>query len=323
MPEKKEYSDIAVQSAGTVTISHMTDIQEKGTMYDKHVDTFLAVARNNSFSAAARSLFISSTAVMQQINLLEEDLGVTLFFRTHRGLKLTPAGEYLLKEASSFIEYSNRICQHLRALQEDNRQITVGISYYHPLNVFYRLWFPFQQEHPDVQVKSILMPNLHPGTLEQVDAFEGPSYEKIDPTQFEFLPCEKRRLLMAVPDGHPLAEKRVLLIEEMKGYTVMTFMPGFQKDADMAVDFLRRRGVLIHQVKNYDPAAMIQCAKEQELILFLEAWLPVLPVFTVVPVEWDYCCQYGLFFKCHGNPAIEQFREYAENNNRLHGEVKS
>lgn len=279
-------------------------------MYDKHIDTFMEVARSQSFSEAARNLFISSTAVMQQINLLEENLGVPLFVRTRRGLQLTPAGEYLQKEAPAFIEYSERIRLHLRALQEENDQITVGISYYNPLNIFYRLWFPYQKEHPSVQVKSVLIPNLHLSTLEQVDMFEGPTFEKIDPSVFEFVPCEKKRLSMAVPTGHPLAEKHILTMEDLRRRTVVAFQPGLQKDTDRAVEFLRENGVLIHQVNSYDPAVMIQCAKDQELFLFLEAWLPIIPIFNIVPVEWDFSCQNGLFFKRSGNPAGEKFREF-------------
>lgn len=61
-------------------------------MYNTQLDTFLKVAELGSFNKAADALYITPPAVTKQINLLEEDLGVTLFVRSHRGLKLTPAG---------------------------------------------------------------------------------------------------------------------------------------------------------------------------------------------------------------------------------------
>lgn len=62
-------------------------------MYNRHLETFIAVADLGSFSKAAEVLYISSTAVIKQINLLEQELGLTLFERTHKGIKLTKAGQ--------------------------------------------------------------------------------------------------------------------------------------------------------------------------------------------------------------------------------------
>lgn len=48
-------------------------------MYNKHLETFIKVADLGSFSRAAETLYISSTAVIKQINLLEQELGLQLF----------------------------------------------------------------------------------------------------------------------------------------------------------------------------------------------------------------------------------------------------
>ena len=58
-------------------------------MYNKHLETFICVAELGSFSKAAEALYISSTAVIKQINLLEQELNLKLFDRTHRGIILT------------------------------------------------------------------------------------------------------------------------------------------------------------------------------------------------------------------------------------------
>ena len=60
-------------------------------MYNPQLETFIRVADAGSFNKAAEELFISPPAVIKQINLLEAQLGLTLFVRTHRGLKLTEA----------------------------------------------------------------------------------------------------------------------------------------------------------------------------------------------------------------------------------------
>lgn len=62
-------------------------------MYNPQLDTFIKVADAGSFNKAAEDSFITPTAVIKQINLLERSLDVKLFERTHRGLKLTKAGQ--------------------------------------------------------------------------------------------------------------------------------------------------------------------------------------------------------------------------------------
>ena len=61
-------------------------------MYNPQLETFLTVAEAGSFNKAAEKLYISPPAVIKQINLLERDLDLRLFLRTHRGLQLTKAG---------------------------------------------------------------------------------------------------------------------------------------------------------------------------------------------------------------------------------------
>ena len=61
-------------------------------MNTRQIEYFLAVADELSFTRAARRLYVSQTAVTQQIKALEEQLGVQLFERTKKKVVLTPAG---------------------------------------------------------------------------------------------------------------------------------------------------------------------------------------------------------------------------------------
>ncbi|MDE7212602.1 MAG: LysR family transcriptional regulator, partial [Lachnospiraceae bacterium] len=73
-------------------------------MYNPQLETFLKVADAGSFNKAAEQSYITPTAVIKQMNLLEADLGVKLFERTHRGLKLTNAGSSLYDDAKYIIQ---------------------------------------------------------------------------------------------------------------------------------------------------------------------------------------------------------------------------
>lgn len=74
-------------------------------MYNPQLETFLRVADAGSFNKAAEESYITPTAVIKQINLLEESLGVKLFDRSHRGLQLTKAGRSMYQDAKYIIQY--------------------------------------------------------------------------------------------------------------------------------------------------------------------------------------------------------------------------
>ena len=88
-------------------------------MYNPQLTTFISVAENGSFTKAADALFITPTAVMKQINTLEERLGIALFDRTNHGLQLTEAGKSFLQDAKYIIDYSDRAIEKAREI--DNR----------------------------------------------------------------------------------------------------------------------------------------------------------------------------------------------------------
>ena len=71
-------------------------------MYNPQLETFLRVADAGSFNKAAEESYITPTAVIKQINLLEESLGVKLFDRSHRGLTLTKAGRSMYQDAKIY-----------------------------------------------------------------------------------------------------------------------------------------------------------------------------------------------------------------------------
>jgi DNA-binding transcriptional LysR family regulator len=65
----------------------------------RQLEYFVAVARHGQFTRAADALWVTQSALSQQVRRLEAELGVVLLRRTPRGAELTPAGEDLLARA--------------------------------------------------------------------------------------------------------------------------------------------------------------------------------------------------------------------------------
>ncbi|MCG4808278.1 LysR family transcriptional regulator, partial [Collinsella aerofaciens] len=68
-------------------------------MFNPLLSAFVCAADCGSFTKAAEALFLSPTAVMKQINTLEKHLNLKLLVRTSHGIRLTPAGEVIYKDA--------------------------------------------------------------------------------------------------------------------------------------------------------------------------------------------------------------------------------
>ena len=69
----------------------------------RRLEYFVAVARHGQFTRAAEELWITQSALSQQVRRLEAELGVALLRRTPRGAELTPAGEALLPRAEAIL----------------------------------------------------------------------------------------------------------------------------------------------------------------------------------------------------------------------------
>lgn len=73
----------------------------------RQLEMFLAVAESNGFTRAAETLHVAQSAISRKISLLESELGEILFKRVSKGIRLTPAGEILLR-------YARRVFRELK-----------------------------------------------------------------------------------------------------------------------------------------------------------------------------------------------------------------
>ena len=126
-------------------------------MYHRKIEVFVSVADCGSFTKAAENLSISSTAVMKQMNLLEEHLGMELLVRTNHGIRLTTAGESIYKDAKFIMSYSQTAIRNARQKMEAKlHMLSVGTSLLNPCKAFMDLWSRVNDDFP--QFKIIIVP---------------------------------------------------------------------------------------------------------------------------------------------------------------------
>ncbi len=117
---------------------------------------FCTAAESPSFSEAAKKLYITQSAISQQIRALESELGVTLFVRGKKGTKLTTHGELLYvysKRALSEFENVESLFTRMRSLNEGSLRIGAGdtITRHFLLSVLER----FHYEYPGIKIEIV------------------------------------------------------------------------------------------------------------------------------------------------------------------------
>jgi DNA-binding transcriptional LysR family regulator len=183
----------------------------------RHLRYFVAVAEELHFGHAANRLNTSQPSLSQQIRDLERELKVDLFLRTKRHVALTPAGQRFLQEARGILSSAERAAGLAReAARGESHKLAVGISPETDWLFLGKALRLFAEHAPSVDV---VFQNLTPEA--QVDALQGGHID----VGFVGLPLEaegmvtettgRARLVVALPEKHPMARKRDLRLDEL------------------------------------------------------------------------------------------------------------
>ncbi len=276
-------------------------------MYNHLLETFIAVADLGSFTKAADQLFISSTAVMKQINTLENHLDLKLLDRTSAGVSLTAAGKVIYKDAKFMIDYSKKsIMSAKEATVDYETTFCVGTSLLNPAKPFMDIWYRVNNKFPDYKLHLVPFEDNHEGILSEIeklgekfDFLIGVCDSKAWLSVCNFLPLGRYKKMIAVSRDHPLAKKDRVNIEDLYGETLMMVCRG-----DSGVnDFLRNdleknhpRITIEDTPRFYDMSVFNRCAETGNVLLTIECWQDVHPGLVTIPVNWSYEIPYGLLY---------------------------
>ena len=117
----------------------------------KQIKYFQAVVRAGSFSEAAEQCYISQSAISQQIQALERELGVVLLKRENRRFSLTPAGEHFYRKSLILIADLERLCRETAGIARgEDYTLRVGYIRGYGGAEFQKAVAEFTAKHPDV-----------------------------------------------------------------------------------------------------------------------------------------------------------------------------
>ena len=292
-------------------------------MYNHQLDTFIKVADAGSFSKASEECFITPTAVIKQINLLEDSLGVRLFDRSHRGLTLTKAGRSLYRDAKYIIQYCRDAQTRARnSMQDDSNVIRIGSSPMTPAQLLMGLWSKVQALCPDIKFQIVPFENTEENAREilsnlgrNIDVVGG----IFDETMLRLRGCAgleltRDRFCCAVSIHHRLAEKERLGIDDLHGENLLLMHRGWSHYVDALRDDLWQHHPLINIVDFdfYGMDVFNRCENSNNVLLAIPGWANVHPLLKMIPVEWDYGIPYGILHSLEPSPVVRCFLDTAD-----------
>lgn len=120
----------------------------------RQIKYFQSVIRNDSFSKAAAECHISQSAISQQVQALERELGFQLLERHHRTFTLTPAGEYFFQKSLILTADYERICiEASKIARAGGAVLRIGYLRGYTGQEFHRALQEFSTKYPDISIE--------------------------------------------------------------------------------------------------------------------------------------------------------------------------
>lgn len=287
-------------------------------MYNPQLETFLRVADAGSFNKAAEQSYITATAVIKQINLLEADLDVKLFERTHRGLKLTKAGMSLYNDAKYIIRYCrDSVTRAKNAMQEGDDVIRIGTSPITPAQILVELWPKIHVLCPEIKFQLVPFENT-PENAREILRNLGQNIDVVagifDDTMLNVRNCagieiSRQPICCAVSIHHRLAGKNLLTVQDLYGERLMLMHRDWSHYVDVLRDDIWQNysQIQIVDFDFYSVEVFNRCENSNDVLMAVQAWDNVHPLLKVIPVEWNHSIPYGLLHSHTPSETVQRF----------------
>lgn len=197
----------------------------------------IAIAQNGSISSAAHSLYISQSSLSMAVKDIERECGVTIFERSSKGITLTSEGTELLGYARQVVEQADLMeARYSSQAKPVSQRLSIASQHYaFPVEAF----LEFVKDYEGEGYTFCLRETRTAEVIEDVKEFRsdiGILYmssfneqvigKTLEDASLTFHHLFQARPHIFVGEGHPLADKKSLRIEELAPYPRYSFEQG-------------------------------------------------------------------------------------------------
>lgn len=174
----------------------------------KQMNYILAIAQEGGITRAAAKLYLTQSALDQQLLKLEQELGTKLFFRSRGSFSITPAGEVYVKYAKQMLALRNEAYRIIRDMADQrNGSLHVAFAPERGMDMFVHIYPRFHQAFPEMTVIPHEM-----GVHRQLELLQRDELDlgfvlggKTNQPGLEYTVLLREELLLVTPLDHPLA----------------------------------------------------------------------------------------------------------------------
>lgn len=287
-------------------------------IYNKQLETFISVADAGSLNKAAENMFITPTAVIKQINSLENSLNLKLFIRTNQGVILTESGKSFYNDVKYIIQYSRDSVMRARnAMNKSKNIIRIGTSLMTPGQFLMESCPNIHELVKDIKFELVPFENT-PENAREILKNLGHNFDIIagifDDKLLEYRECAALELKIepircAVSIYHPLASKKSIAVKDLYGENLMILKRGSFSSLDNLREDLWRNHPQINIIDFdfYSLDVFNRCENSNNILIAVDPWKNAHPLLKILPVEWDYTVPYGLLHSQNPSLLIKKF----------------
>lgn len=177
----------------------------------KQLEYMVQIAEEKNITKAAEKLFITQSALNQQLLKLEKDLGATLFYRSRTNWHLTEVGEIYISTAKEILglkkETYNRISD---LINMKNTHLSIGLTPERGISMFASVYPEFHKLHPHVIVEPIELSVREQEVMinrRELDVGFLTLSDDMQKSDNIYISILKEDIIVAIPSSHPLAKK--------------------------------------------------------------------------------------------------------------------
>lgn len=176
-------------------------------MDTKQIEYILQIAQENNITRAAEKLFITQSALNQQLLKLEKELGTPLFHRSRTNWRLTEAGELYVKSAKEILRIKKETYSHISDLAKLRRgKLAVGFTPGRGIHLFTSVYPEFRSRFPEITIEP------HEDNVRELQSMIADDELDIafltlrdeDKTGDVYLDILEEEIVVGIPAGHPL-----------------------------------------------------------------------------------------------------------------------
>ncbi|MCG7966419.1 MAG: LysR family transcriptional regulator [Candidatus Thiodiazotropha taylori] len=240
-----------------------------------HLRIVAALQQHGTLTKAANALCLSQSALSHQIRYLEQKLGVEIWVKEGRRLRLTRAGNLLLETAEKVLPVLQQSQRTLKAYADGQTGVLrLGVECYPCYEWLTGVTAAYLKSNPqvDVDIFQRFRFSGFEGVLNfHIDMLITP--DRVDHPGLSYQPLFGYELMLLVPESHPLAEKDWVSPQQLASEVLITF-PVAEERLDVLNSFLWPAGVRPQQHKQIESIEiMLQLVAFSRGVTVIPDWL--------------------------------------------------